>query len=58
MKKMYWIPKEDTYCEGTITVGKKYEVYYDDIADENYIYNDLGNNCNYFITLNGEYIKT
>ena len=57
VKKVYWIPKEDTCCTGLITIDKKYEIHYDKDNNERYIYDDLGNNCNYFIVLDGEYIK-
>ncbi len=56
MKKTYWIPKEDTYCEGLITIGKRYEVHYD-ITGEKYIFDDMFNNNNCFLMLDGCYVK-
>ncbi len=54
---MYWIPKENTYMEGLITIGKRYEVHYDNFTGEKYIYDDMFYNNNCFLVLDGYYIK-
>lgn len=57
MKRMYWIPKENTYMEGLITIGKRYEVHYDNFTGEKYIYDDMFYNNNCFLVLDGYYVK-
>lgn len=53
----YWIPTEiPPYCEGLVTLGKRYKIYYDEWEDDEYIISDVGSKTNLFIVCKGEYI--
>jgi hypothetical protein len=52
-----WIPKETKpYCEGCVTVGRSYPVYYDKVRDEEYIMDNLNQPAVWHMSLEGEFV--
>jgi hypothetical protein len=57
-KLTYWMPREvKPHCEGFITIGKVYKLYYNELLGEYYILDDAGCNAAWFLTIDGDYIQ-
>jgi len=50
---VYWIPSE---TDGTVTVGQKYKLYYDEFGEDEHIFDDRGNYSLYQLVLQGKFI--
>lgn len=54
----HWVPKEmKDFLEGHITINKPYEILYDDVRDEYYMLDDLGENTAWWMGIKGYFIK-
>jgi len=53
----HWIPSENNpYSNGSLTIGKEYEIIYDEARDEFYMLDDLGENTVWWSGVHGEFI--
>ena len=50
---VYWIPSE---TDGTVTVGKKYKLYYNEQQEDEHIVDDRGNYSLCQLVLQGEFV--
>ncbi|WP_104370804.1 hypothetical protein [Desulfocucumis palustris] len=57
-KATHWICKEiNQHCEGSLTVGKIYEIRYDEMRDEFYMLDDCAANTVWFLVIEGDFVR-